>query len=395
MTARNRGLRWKLGTSQDMDAAAEAGYQMQVSDEAEDPDWDAFVARAAGGHHVQTSLWGQVKALLGWRAVRVMVRREGDIVAGGQLLMRPLPIGGAVGYVSKGPLLALDDPLLADLVIGELGCVGRANHLKYLVVQPPRNGEGVVGRLLSHGFRSALTEVGTLATVVLDLSRELDSILAAMRRNTRRNIRLGKRRGITVREGTERDLDIYYRLLVATSLRLRFRPYSREYFLEMWRAFSPHGWIKVFMAEYEGEVVSAQLAIPFGDTVISKMRVWSGCHGKRRPNELLVWTAIEWAKSHGYRYYDLGGIEPEAAQAILQGECLPDSLESTATSFKLGFGGQVTLLPEAYDYVYDPFLRWIYRNVFPIVTRQSIVGRALNRFSGRWKASGGRPSQGA
>lgn len=181
MTARNRGPRWKPGTRRDMDAGAEAGYQIQVSDQAEDLEWDAFVVGATGGHHVQTSLWGQVKALLGWRTVRVMVRREGDIVAGGQLLMRPLPIGAAVGYVPKGPLLALDDTLLADLVTSELDYVARVNHLEYLVVQPPRNGEGVAGRLLSHGFRSALTDVWPRATVLLDLSRELDSILSAIR----------------------------------------------------------------------------------------------------------------------------------------------------------------------------------------------------------------------
>ena len=143
MTARNRGLRWQPGTRRDMDAGAEAGYQIQVSDEAEDLEWDAFGAGASGGHHVQTSLWGQVKALLGWRTVRVMVRREGERVAGVQVLIRQLPIGGAAGYVPQGPLLALDDPLLGDLVISELGHVARVNHLKYLIVQPPRNGEGV------------------------------------------------------------------------------------------------------------------------------------------------------------------------------------------------------------------------------------------------------------
>lgn len=98
---------------------------------------------------------------------------------------------------------------------------------------------------------------------------------------------------MTVREGTERDLGIYYRLVVATSQRQRFRPYSREYFLEMWRIFDPHGYIKLFVAEYEGEAVAAQLAIPFGDTMITKLPVWSGCHGKRQPNELLHWTAIQ------------------------------------------------------------------------------------------------------
>ena len=30
--------------------------------------------------------------------------------------MRPLPVAGVVGYVPKGPVFAVDDPLLIDLV---------------------------------------------------------------------------------------------------------------------------------------------------------------------------------------------------------------------------------------------------------------------------------------
>jgi len=39
-----------------------------------------------------------------------------------------------------------------------------------------------------------------------------------------------------------------------------------------------------------------------------------------------------WPKSEGYRYYDLEGIDPKAARALMHGEPLSDSLRQTLVS---------------------------------------------------------------
>jgi hypothetical protein len=67
-------------------------YQVRLSGGGPDPEWDAFVAQNPGGHHVQTSLWGQLKALLGWKAARIIVTDHERIVAGAQLLTRSMSI---------------------------------------------------------------------------------------------------------------------------------------------------------------------------------------------------------------------------------------------------------------------------------------------------------------
>ena len=152
------------------------------------------------------------------------------------------------------------------------------------------------------------------ATLLIDLTKNLDDILAQMKRATRYGIRRSLREGITVREGTERDLSTFYCILVATSQRQQFSPYPEEYFIKMWRVLGPHGYIRLFLAEYEDETVSAILTVPFRDTVIYKKGAWSGRHGNRRPNEALHWTAIKWAKAHGYCYYDFEGVNYEGCQ---------------------------------------------------------------------------------
>lgn len=360
-------------------ATIDASYQLVVSYEIEDSDWDAFLAETPGGHHVQTSLWAQVKALLGWRTARVVVRRDEQIVAGAQILIRSLPVFGAIGYISKGPLFASDDPALVELVIKELHQIAKAHHIQYLALQPPNNGQALASQLPDWGFQPISTEMMPTATALIYLTKNLDVILADMNPTTRYNIRLGQRKEVTVREGTEHDLHTYHHILTLTGQRQNFSVFPKEYYLEMWRVFSPHGYIKLFLAEYKGEVVSAQLAIPFGDTVINKLSVWSGRYGNRRPNEVLQWSTIEWAKSEGYQYYDLEGIKPEAAKAILNQEPLPDSLRQTVTSFKLGFSKDVILFPGAYAHIHNPYLRWAYNIIFPKVADQPVVKHALNR----------------
>src|SRR5437867_1763664 len=135
------------------------------------------------------------------------------------------------------------------------------------------------------GFRPTWLEPQPAHAVLIDLSRSLDELLAGMKGKTRYNLRLGQRKGITVREGTESDLDTFHRLLVATSQRQGFSIQSRSYFAEMWRIFAPPGHLKLFMAEYEGEAISAALTIPFGDTVTYKRGAWSGRQSNVHANE--------------------------------------------------------------------------------------------------------------
>jgi lipid II:glycine glycyltransferase (peptidoglycan interpeptide bridge formation enzyme) len=355
------------------------GCQVRVSDKPDDPDWDAFLAKTPGGHYVQSSLWARMKALSGWRATRVVVTRGDDIVGGAQLLTRPLPLVGAAGYVPKGVLVASDDARLSHLVIDAVHQAAAAHRVQYLAMQPPGNGQAFVRELPAWGFRPN-PRLGTVtATVRIDLSPEPGDILAQMKKKTRSNIHRGQSQGITAREGVESDLETFYRLLAAASRRKQFPIYSETYYAELWRVLGSRGHLKLFLAEYAGEAVSAMLAIPFGDTMFTHVSAWSGRHRERKPNEALEWAAMMWAKARGYRYYDFEGIDPKAARAVLRGEPVPDSLTQTAdrtvTRYKLGFGGQVTLLPGAYEYVYNPFLRWAYHTALPKIQHWPMIAK--------------------
>jgi peptidoglycan pentaglycine glycine transferase (the first glycine) len=360
-----------------------ADYRVKISDQMQDPEWDAFVVSAAGGHHVQTGLWAEVKALLGWRVKRIVVTDRGRIVAGAQLLVRPQSFIGTVAYLTKGPVSVSEDVELPELVIDEVCRISRACRARLLAIQPPNNGQTMAGLLSDRGFQPSSLELAPTASILLDLTPNLDQILARMKRQTRQNIRRSERQGIRVYEGTERDLDTFYDLYVATSRRQRFPVYPKDYYARMWQVFEAHGYIKLLLAKYEAETVSALLIVPFGNTVIAKILGWSGLYADRRPNEAVFWSSIEWASSHGYSCFDFEGIDPMGAKAVLKGESLPESLQHSPDFFKLGFGGQVVLYPEAYDRIHNPILRWAYRKASPRIGGQSGASRLMDRLRKR------------
>jgi lipid II:glycine glycyltransferase (peptidoglycan interpeptide bridge formation enzyme) len=217
------------------------------------------------------------------------------------------------------------------------------------------------------------------ASVLIDLSKDLDHVLSKMHKATRYGVRASQRTGIRVRDGKQEDLDTFHELLLATARRQRFSTMGKDYLYEVWRLFSPGGHIKMFVAEYEGQAVSAKLMMSFADTVTTWKGCWSGTHRRRHPNEALQWAAIQWAKAQGYHCYDLGGIPRTLAESILGGEIIRNSAKYPVAFYKLGFGGQVTLFPEPLAYVYNATLRRIASRL-PHLEAKGQLQRVINRF---------------
>lgn len=354
--------------------AAGSSLGIRVSSDLDDAAWDGFVEHVPGGHHVQTTMWARVKAVVGWSAVRVIAARDGEIVAGAQILSRPIGRLGHVGYIANGPVAAPADAAAGEAVLDAVAEVVRERRIRHLTLQPPLH-SSIPAHPDERRYLPSSTEVVPGATSFIDLDVDLDTVLGRMHRKTRYNVRTSGRKGITVRSGTGDDVAAYYSMVEATAQRRGFAPFPREYYEEMWRRLHPGGHLRLAVAELEGETIAAQMAITFGPTVVNKLSVWSGREGSRRPNEAIQWSTIQWAKENGYESYDLEGIDVGAARLLLADEPLPDSFDQTVTSFKLGFGGRVVLAPPPHEYVYNRVARWAFGEIYPRVSGHRTVKR--------------------
>ncbi|MGI8413885.1 MAG: lipid II:glycine glycyltransferase FemX, partial [Solirubrobacteraceae bacterium] len=323
---------------------------LRTSAEPSDPAWDAFVAATAGGDHLQTTSWAEVKREVGWRAVRLRLERDGVVVGGCQVLLHDLKVGGSIAYVPRGPLVSGGDSAVTDAMLCTLTDFARREHVVYLKVQPPMNRDDMGPRLLGHGFVGSGLEAAPTATVRVDLRSPEEDLLEALSGSMRRNVRQGLRRGLRVRIGGDSDLDAMVELVAATAQRQSFQPYPRRYYEQMWRSFNAVGQACLLLVERDSVVLAFALLIPFGESVVYKAGGWNGLESSAHPNVLLHWSGIRWAREHGFRYYDFDGLNLIVARAARAGRELPQPATNRVPHFKLRFGGEVTFFAPAYDY---------------------------------------------
>lgn len=309
--------------------------------------WDDFVLTHQG-HLLQSSAWGALKVRFGWHVHRLALTRGGTFVAGAQMLIRPVPLGWHFAYVPRGPIADPSDRRVLTLLFDALGHAARTRRAFVLKIEPnwletaPHPFDTLTGARVASSIQPRVT-------LHLDLTRDLDTILAQMKPKWRYNIRLAERKGVSVRAGNRDDLDAFYRLLQITSARDRFAIHSRAYYETAFELFTARDWARLFVAEYAGEPLAMIFVTALGKEAIYLYGASSNAHRERMPNHALHWAAIQWAKARGCSHYDFWGLgattdaDARAAHGLYQ--------------FKHGFGGQLVRYLAARDVI---FSHWQY-----------------------------------
>jgi hypothetical protein len=125
--------------------------------------------------------------------------------------------------------------------------------------------------------------------------------------NLFRSIRKAETAGVAVREGTgQADLRKFYELYLASMRRHRSLPRSWSQMKLDQRLLGPSGVFRLFLAEHDGQPVSAAIFHALGDTV-DLLYAGSGAAARDVRGDFAVyWHVICWAIEHGYRRFDWG-----------------------------------------------------------------------------------------
>ncbi len=325
-------------------------------------EWDAQI-KANNGHLLQSWAWGEFKSEFGWQPYRFQL---GGAMA--QILFRQLPLGWTIAYIPKGPVIRLDDFQQWQVVLKEIHAVANAHRAIFLKIEPDvwqlgrqatAQSKDITAKLATLGFKPADT-IQPQTSQVLHIDEEDDVILGQMKQKTRYNIRLAKRKGVEIREGTFEDVETFHNLSLVTGERDKFGIHSLPYYQRAFELFAPDR-CALLLAEYEGEPLAALMVFCQGQEAYYFYGASSNQHRNRMPTYLLQWTAIEWTKEKGCHRYDLWGI-PDADPATLEAEFQNrnDGLWGVYR-FKRGFGGDIVQSVGAFDYVYNPLLYRLYK----------------------------------
>jgi lipid II:glycine glycyltransferase (peptidoglycan interpeptide bridge formation enzyme) len=329
--------------------------QLRAIENPDSTSWDDFLTERHG-HLLQSSGWGELKTRFGWTAFRLALVRDSVLVAGAQILFRRLPVGMLLAYVPRGPVIDPADSNAVPELLGALCDLAKSRGAFALKIETnwlesrSSNFQFPIPRIQlptsNLQFRTS-NSIQPRTTIHLDLTRDLDAILAQMKPKWRYNIRLAARKGITVRAGRVDDISGFYRLLQITSRRDQFAIHSEDYYRAAYELLSANEKARLFVAEYEGEPLAMIFVTAFAGEAIYLYGASSDAHRERMPNHALHWAAIQWARARGCIRYDLWGLGA--------------TTDSDATSahglfqFKQGFGGVVVRYEGANDVV---FKRW-------------------------------------
>jgi lipid II:glycine glycyltransferase (peptidoglycan interpeptide bridge formation enzyme) len=314
--------------------------------------WDAFAA-AHDGHLLQTYTWGKFKSQFGWNSERIAIARNGAIHGGAQILYRQFPFGLTLAYVPRGPVITdPKDPKALAALVDAIREASHAHSAFALKIEP--NWPAPFPFPPTDGWRPAAC-IQPHTTIQVDLTRDLNTILAEMKPKWRYNIRLAERKEITVREGSATDLPMFYELLKLTSARDRFPIHTFAYYRAAFESLLPQDHARLFVAEYANEMIAAIFVTAFAREAIYLYGASGNAHRERMPNHALHWHAIQWAKSRGCTHYDLWGVgaTSEAGAGNAHG----------LYQFKHGFGGHVVEYAGAVDLVFSRWKFAVYQRV--------------------------------
>ena len=313
--------------------------------------WNGILATLPCCHVLQTWEWGQFKSRWGWTPRYFVDEDQGGVHAAALILRRTIsPLKLSILYVPKGPALDYANAALADRVLRELVALARRERALFIKIDPDLN-QADRSILRDRGWRYSAEQIQFRNTMLINLTRSEDELLAAMKPKTRYNVRLAQKKGVTVRSGELADLDLLYRLYAATSQRDGFIIRPIAYYRDAWGSFIRSGLAQPLIAEVEEEPVAGLILFHFADRAWYMYGMSSNLHRDKMPNQLLQWEALRWAKAHGCTIYDLWGA--------------PDELNESdpmwgVYKFKEGLGAEFASHVGAHDFVVSRPGYWFY-----------------------------------
>ena len=313
--------------------------------ESQKDQYNKFVAAQGSGSFLQSYDWGEWQVRLGRKVYRFKIVDDGKNLVGAiQLVKMPLAFGKYYLYAPYGPVVDLKFKI-EDLrfLIQELR--KRFSNAVFFRIEP-KNALLVTSNL-SIVTKSA--NIQPAKTLLIDLKKTLDQILAEMHPKTRYNIKLARRHGVEMKEefGISVGHGLYFKealeLISKTSKRQGFASYPQSYYAGMVDFFSLDDKHELkahlYTAIYRGELLACAIMVDFGKTrnfLFGGSSLWN--KNVMAPY-LLHFKAMTDAKLAGLETYDFWGIETASGK-------VPGFVK-----FKLGFGGKQSNYAGAYDSV--------------------------------------------
>jgi len=300
-----------------------------------------FVLSQKHNQLLQSWEWGEFQKKFGNKIFRFGLEREGQIKFALQLIKKSLPFGKAYFYAPRVVVKNLSEEEL-KFFFNKIDILAKKENIIFLRYE-------LTGLKIQNSKFKILKTIDIQAkkTLILGISGSEEEILNSMHQKTRYNIRLAKKRGVMVREGSENDFENFWKIMEETSARDGFRLHSKNYYQEMIKLEN----VKLLIAEYEDKIIAGVILSFFGDMGSYIHGASANEYRNMMAPHVLQWEAIRLSRTKGCDYYDFNGIDEKKWPGV--------------TKFKIGFGGETIEYPGTFDLVFS----YLWYNIYKVVRK--------------------------
>ena len=306
--------------------------------------WPAVVKKFPEANFLQSPNYGRMHELIGDKVITETYGKDG--AEGYALMIIKDAKRGRYLEIPCGPLIDWQNQHLVSEVLQRVRQVARAERCVFVRMRPqllanPQN----AAILEKNGLKKAPMHLAAEHTVIIDLTKTEDEILANMRRQTRYDIKRAAKLGIVVeKSNSEAIFRDFHAVQVETAKRQNFFPPDLKTLLAEREAFLDNAEIYVSKTK-EGEPIAYGLIIRDGLEGDYYEAASTLLNHKLPGAYALLWQAIKDLKAAGYQRFNLWGIAP-AGQ--------PNHRYAKVTTFKTGFGGEIVEYVHAHDLIISP-----------------------------------------
>jgi peptidoglycan pentaglycine glycine transferase (the first glycine) len=301
--------------------------------------WNKFVSEHGpkSGSFLHSWDWIQFQ---GGKPIGLYQKEKLEAVA--HLIEKRLPAGKKYFYCPRGPVSS-SLWFVGDLVRVLADQYAKKHGAMFIRFDSPVEGSGKkVGKRIR-----ATASVQPKQTLLLDLKKDPERLLAEMHHKTRYNIRLAERKRIKVEVLGSDQFDQVWPVFEQTAERDQFGLHDKEYYQRM---LSSNGsLIRLVVAKHENEIIAATIMIDFAGVRTYLHGASSNKHRNLMAPYAIHWHQIQDAKQQGLEGYDFWGVSDTNKQW------------KGITRFKRGFKGFEIEYAGTFDYVLNSTEYFLYQ----------------------------------
>lgn len=305
-------------------------------------EWNDMIKEHAPkfGAFLQSYEWGMFQEAVGRRIERITIDGdEGRVMQGLGVWTEPVK-GVSYLYFPKGPIGNMEEnEMLSRLE-------GAAKEATFIRIEP--------------SGKSTLTPVkdnNPRATILIDLTQEEEEMWKGMKSKTRYNARLGRRKGVEVRElDIKKEFDQFWLLMQQTATRDRIRLHEKSYYKAILKGLSQEegAKAKIYGAFYEGRLLAANIIVDFLGVRTYLHGATSNLHRNVMAQYVLHTELMMGAKQDGMHTFDFWGVVSEQEEQA-------GHSWAGISRYKRSYGGEYVEMPGTFDLVTKPMRYEVYK----------------------------------